>query len=238
MYEDERFAQFFYDELEGGKLGILSFVGKRVFDISGYFYIGNLLRHCGLRSSHKVLEIGCGAASILIKANNVSGSDRSYYGLDVSSVMLERARENVSKSGLISRIFLVESVASSLPFKSESFDLVFLAYVIKHMSNESLGACLREAHRVLVPGGNLAIWEFHPSPVRSINKYIYAITKAQRLRYYSEVLSFLAEAGFPAAKHFTVIAPWLPTKTLALVAKKEEGPFCTVPRKTFETVKN
>ena len=55
-------------------------------------------------------------------------------------------------------------------------------------------------------------------------KYIYAITRAQHLRTYPEALSFLAEAGFPEAKSFTVIAPWLPTRTLALVAKKRTSP--------------
>lgn len=220
MYEDERFAQAFYDELEGGRLGILSFVGRRVFDISGYFYVGNLLRHCGLRSSHKVLEIGCGAASILIRANSVDGLNKRYFGIDISPVMLDRARRNIYKKGLKGCIFLVESPASSLPFRSESFDLVFLAYVIKHLSDESLTSCLREAHRVLMPGGILALWEFLPSPLQWINKYIYAITKAQHLRAHPEVLSFLAEAGFPNAKSFTIIAPWLPTKTLALVTEK------------------
>ncbi len=220
MYEDERFAQAFYDELEGGRLGILSFVGRRVFDVSGYFYVGNLLRHCKLRSSHKVLEIGCGAASILTRACLANDSSKRYFGADISSVMLDRARQNIHKKGLEGHIFLVESPASALPFKSEGFDLVFLAYVIKHLSDESLTACLREAHRVLVPGGSLAFWEFLPSPLPWINRRIYAITKAQHLRTYPEVLSFLAEAGFSRTKSFTVVAPWLPTKTLALVAEK------------------
>lgn len=224
MYEDERFAQSFYDELEGGRLGILSFVGRRVFDISGYFYVGNLLRHCRLRSSHKVLEIGCGAASILTRAYFADGSNKRYFGIDISPIMLNRARQIIHGKGLEGHIFLVESPASALPFKSESFDLVFLAYVIKHLSDESLASCLREAHRVLVPGGNLAFWEFLPSPFPWINRYINAITKAQRLRTYPEVLSFLAETGFPEAKSFTVVAPWLPTKTLALVAEKRTSP--------------
>lgn len=224
MYEDERFSRAFYDELEGGRLGVLSFVGKRVFDVSGYFYVGNLLRHCGLRSSHRVLEIGCGAASILTRANLVSGNDKRYFGIDVSPLMLDRARQAIHRKGLGGHIFLVESPASALPFKSESFDLVFLAYVIKHLSDESLTSCLREVHRVLVPGGNLAFWEFLPSPFPWINRYIYAITRARHLRTYPEALSFLAETGFPEAKSFTVITPWLPTRTLALVAAKKLSP--------------
>ncbi|HHT9121117.1 MAG TPA: class I SAM-dependent methyltransferase [Candidatus Hypogeohydataceae bacterium YC41] len=218
MYEDEKFAQVFYDELEGGGLGTLSFVGRMVFDISGFFYVGNLLRHCRLRSSHRVLEIGCGAASILTRAYSVNGSNKTYFGIDISPVMLDRARQNIQKKGLNDRIFLVESPASTLPFKSQSFDLVFLAYVIKHLSDESLASCLREAYRVLIPGGNLALWEFLPSPISWINRYIYAITRAQKLRTLPEVLSFLGDGGFPVARSFTVIAPWLPTKTLALVA--------------------
>jgi ubiquinone/menaquinone biosynthesis C-methylase UbiE len=221
MYEDEKFARVFYDDLEGGGLGLLSFVGRWVFDISGYFYVGNLLRHCKLRSSHKVLEIGCGAASILIKAYFVGGADKRYFGLDVSPVMLDRARQNICRWRLDGHIFLVDSPASTLPFKSESFDVVLLAYVIKHLSDESLSSCFREIHRVLAPGGVMALWEFLPSPISWINNYIYNITRAQRLRTYEEVLSFLAEAGFPAARRFTVLAPWLPTKTLALVAEKK-----------------
>lgn len=220
MNEDERFAQAFYEDLEGGRLGLFSLVARTVFDVSGYFYAGNLLRSAGLRPRDRVLEVGCGAASILIRAHGLRDSTRRYYGVDVCLTMLGRARENIKRRDLSGWVSIAAAPASCLPFKDRSFDMVLLAYVIKHLSDETFASSLREAYRVLLPGGHLVMWEFLPSPIPWINNRLYSITKARRLRGYEEIVSFLAEASFTNPERFSIFAPWLPTRTLAVVATK------------------
>src|SRR3990167_9429056 len=100
MNDDERFAQAFYEDLEGGRLGLLSVVAKIVFDLSGYFYASSLIRKAHLRPSDRMLEVGCGTASMLIRAHGFRNSVSKYYGVDVSYTMLDRARHNIRRQGL------------------------------------------------------------------------------------------------------------------------------------------
>lgn len=220
MNEDERFAQAFYEDLEGGRLGMLSLVARVVFDISGYFYAGNFVRRAHLRPSDRVLEVGCGTASILIRTHSFMDSTSKYYGVDISHTMLDRARNNIRRRHLEGSISIAAAPASSLPFEDGSFNAILLAYVIKHLSNETLFSALQEAHRVLVPGGRLVMWEFVPSSMEWANRYVYSVTRAVRLRDLGEMVSLLEQASFSHPKPFTIIAPWMPTRTFAVVVTK------------------
>lgn len=220
MNDDERFAQAFYEDLEGGRLGLLSVVAKIVFDLSGYFYAGSLIRKAHLRPSDRVLEVGCGTASMLIRAHGFRNSASKYYGVDISHTMLDRARHNIRRQGLDGSIFIAAAPASSLPFKDESFNVVLFAFVIKHLSDETLASALGETHRVLTPGGRLVMWEFLPSSMGWASRYVYSVTRAVRLRGLGEVVSLLEDASFPRPEPFTILAPWMPTRTFAVVATK------------------
>ncbi len=220
MNEDERFTQAFYEDLETGRLGLLSLVAGVVFNLSGYFYAGSFVRRARLRPSDHVLEVGCGTASILIRAHKFRDSRSRYYGVDICHTMLGRARHNIRKNHMEGYISIAASPASSLPFKDESFSVVLFAYVIKHLSDGTLASALSEAHRVLVPGGRLIMWEFAPSSMRWANRYVYSVTRAIRLRDIEEVKAFLGEASFSSPEQFTILAPWMPTRTFAVVATK------------------
>lgn len=220
MNDDEKFAQAFYEDLEGGRLGLLSVVAKVVFDLSGYFYASNFIRKAHLKTSDRVLEVGCGTASILMRAHGFRDSTKRYYGVDISITMLDRARRNIKRKRLEDSISIVAGPASSLPFKDESFSVVLFAYVIKHLFDGTLVSALREAHRVLVPGGRLVVWEFVPSSMQWANRYVYSVTRAVRLRDLEEVTSFLEKTSFSHPEPFTIIAPWMPTGTFAVVVTK------------------
>lgn len=221
MNEDEKFAQAFYDDLEGGRLGLLSIVARIVFDLSGYFYASNLVRKARLRPFDRLLEVGCGTASILMRTHHFRDSAAKYYGVDISHTMLNRARHTIRKKHLEGTIHIAAGPASSLPFKDGSFNVVLLAYVIKHLCDETLASALRESYRVLVSGGRLVMWEFAPSPMEWANRYVYSITRAIKLRDLEEVTRFLERASFSNPEPFTIVAPWMPTRTFAVVATKE-----------------
>ncbi len=222
MNDDERFTRAFYDDLEGGRLGLLSFVARIVFDLSGYFYARNFISKARLRPSDRVLEVGCGTASILMRAREVRFRYpmSKYYGVDTSLTMLERARRNIGVRGLGSSVFIAAGPASSLPFGDERFAVVLFAFVIKHLSDETLTSAFREAHRVLVPGGRLVMWEFSSSSMGWANRYVYSVTRAVKLRDGEEVAAFLKKSSFSYPERFTIIAPWMPTRTFGMVATK------------------
>lgn len=88
-------------------------------------------------------------------------------GADFAFPMLVRAREKSSalRGKNLSQLRpprFVEADALHLPFANESFDLVTTAFGFRNLANYEAG--LREIHRVLKPGGAIAILEFTEPP--------------------------------------------------------------------------
>jgi demethylmenaquinone methyltransferase/2-methoxy-6-polyprenyl-1,4-benzoquinol methylase len=72
--------------------------------------------------------------------------------------MLRLGQRKIREAGLAHRISLVRGDATSLPVPDASFDAVTIAFGIRNVFDPE-GAC-REFHRVIRPGGSLAILEF------------------------------------------------------------------------------
>ncbi|MBV8269122.1 MAG: methyltransferase domain-containing protein [Planctomycetaceae bacterium] len=90
----------------------------------------------------RVLDLGCGKGRF---AARLAESGADVVGIDLSAAMLAEAE------GLA----LVRGSARRLPFASASFDAVVAVEVFEHLAD--VDAALREARRVLRPGGVLAI---------------------------------------------------------------------------------
>jgi demethylmenaquinone methyltransferase/2-methoxy-6-polyprenyl-1,4-benzoquinol methylase len=76
--------------------------------------------------------------------------------------MLVRARAKTANGKSSSGIFFIEADALKTPFADKSFDLVTSAFGFRNLANYEAG--LREFHRLLKPGGTLAILEFTEPP--------------------------------------------------------------------------
>ena len=97
----------------------------------------------------KVLEVGCGVgAQTIILAHN--SPNAKFTSIDVSKESLRAAKERVSSQGFVNVTFQ-QSDIFHMPYDDNSFDHLFLCFVLEHLSNpiEAL-LCLR---RVLKPGG-------------------------------------------------------------------------------------
>jgi ubiquinone/menaquinone biosynthesis C-methylase UbiE len=103
----------------------------------------NLIRRYVDLEGARVLDIGCGIGKYVEKLDAISAQA---YGVDV-----DPARVVQGKAGALS-----VAVSERLPFASGSFDMVLLNEVIEHVQDES--ATLREACRVLKPGGHVVIY--------------------------------------------------------------------------------
>jgi demethylmenaquinone methyltransferase/2-methoxy-6-polyprenyl-1,4-benzoquinol methylase len=79
-------------------------------------------------------------------------------GVDISVQMLDIGRDKVSKASLDNRIVLTEADSENLPFESNTFDGITVAFGVRNFENLQLG--LREMQRVLRPGGKLVVLEF------------------------------------------------------------------------------
>ena len=99
--------------------------------------------------NQKVLEIGVGPGSTL----EFYPPKTKLVGIDISSAMIQRAREKAVNINSGSRFDFHVMDASRLNFPDNSFDVVMAAYVITTVQDPH--KVCREIHRVLKPGGQV-----------------------------------------------------------------------------------
>jgi len=124
----------------------------------------------------RVLEIGVGIGADYeqwLKAGAIAT------GVDLSQVSLEHARHRCELAGLAPDLHLAD--AENLPFASNSFDVVY-SYGVMHHS-PSPARCLKEALRVLKPGGEARIMLYHHASLTGIMLWLrYGIWRGQSIR--------------------------------------------------------
>lgn len=114
-----------------------------------------------LEPSMRVLDVGCGAGSVLRILDERVQFERPPVGVDFSSVALRQARTAVR--GAERPLELAQAAATALPFRDGTFDLVIPGYLAKHLDDSEVGEFVGEVRRVLAPGGLALIWEFAPT---------------------------------------------------------------------------
>ena len=102
----------------------------------------------------RVLEIGVGVGADYLEWLK-AGAQAT--GVDISNASLERARRRCKAAGYTPDLHLAD--AEHLPFPDDIFDVVY-SYGVMHHSPDTQ-ACIREAWRVLKPGGQARIMLYH-----------------------------------------------------------------------------
>ncbi len=132
-------------------------------------------------SSQEILDVATGTGDLAISVNAIS--PQKIVGIDISTEMLEKGREKISKKNLSHKISLLQGDSENLPFKNESFDTVISAFGVRNFENLSVG--LQEMFRVLKKNGRIVILEFSKPQVFGV-KHIYSF-------YFSKILPRIAK---------------------------------------------
>ncbi len=115
---------------------------------------GNPTALAELRTGEKVLDLGSGGGiDVLLSAQRV-GLTGFAYGLDMTDAMLEVAERNRIEAGVTNVAFL-KGIIEAIPLPDKSVDVVISNCVINLSVDK--GQVLREAYRVLNPGGRFAV---------------------------------------------------------------------------------
>ena len=165
---------------------------------------GNPTALIDLRPGQTVLDLGSGGGiDVLLSARRV-GPTGKVYGLDMTDEMLALARENQRKAGATNVEFLKGEI-EHIPLPDNSVDVIISNCVINLSSDK--GRVLREAFRVLKPGGRFAVSDVVvrgdvPDAVRrSMELWVGCVAGAL---HEDEYRRLLGEAGFGSVD----VEPW------------------------------
>ena len=165
---------------------------------------GNPTALAELEPGQTVLDLGSGGGiDVLLSARRV-GPTGKVYGLDLTDEMLALARENQRTAGTTNVEFL-QGTIDRIPMPDNAVDVIISNCVINLSTDKD--AVLREAYRVLKPGGRLAVSDVIvrgavPAEVRrSMELWVGCVAGALEERDYA---SKLRAAGFIEVQ----LEPW------------------------------
>ncbi len=168
-HDPDRPQQLFEAEAEGGAERA-GYVRQMFGEISGRYDLMNTLMTAGrhhawrrgaaralVRPGDRIVDVGCGTGDLSFACLEAGAS--AVTGLDFAPAMVARSRQKASARGIEVAAASAFGVgdATQLPLADASVDGWCSAFVVRNIPE--LDTALAEAHRVLRPGGRLAVLE-------------------------------------------------------------------------------
>lgn len=106
-----------------------------------------------LQKKDKILELGCGSG---VLGNWLKEHCDEYCGIDISKLMLELFKQDISES---ENVELIQSTTNNVPLKDHYFDIVISNGVSMYLDSDLLKATLVEMKRLVKPNGKIFLGE-------------------------------------------------------------------------------
>ncbi len=161
---------------------------------------GNPFAFADLKPGENVLDLGSGAGFDCFLAAKKVGENGKVIGVDMTSEMIKKAKENVQKNQITNVEFKLGEI-ENLPIESNSIDLVISNCVINLSADKP--KVFQEICRVLKPGGRIAISDIAlkkelPTQIKDgVATYVGCVSGAILLDEYLEIVK---SAGFKNVK--------------------------------------
>lgn len=116
-----------------------------------------LVRYGRFDTAHRILEFGCGTGRFAFRllSHQLPQAAR-YRALDLSPTMVRLARERLASFGARAEVVLTDG-SPPVAERAASRDRFVSNYVLDLLSGDDIAAVVREAHRILEPGGLLCL---------------------------------------------------------------------------------
>lgn len=126
------------------------------------------ITQAALRPGNIVLDVASGTGDLAKAFAKIVGCHGKVIMTDINEAMLQVGRERLEDAGIIGNLECIQADAENLPFESNYFDCVSIAFGLRNVTNKA--AAIKSMYRVLKPGGKLLILEFSHPQTPLINK--------------------------------------------------------------------
>jgi ubiquinone/menaquinone biosynthesis C-methylase UbiE len=110
-----------------------------------------------LSDARRILSLGCGTGIEVRALRRLIGPTTVIVGIDHSAALVDAARRLTVEEGITDNVTYDVGDAHHTPYHDGEFDIVTLHTLISHI--EDPGEVLREARRVVRPGGTVAVFD-------------------------------------------------------------------------------
>lgn len=182
-----------------GHRWLLPFYDPLMTVLGGDAAMRALVEQASIEPGQRVLDIGCGTGSLPVLIKRLY-RDVDVIGFDPDSHALARARQKAERASVTVRFD--QGFADALPYPDASIDRVLSSFMFHHLQDNDKHRMLREARRVLRPGGVFLLLDFGGPECADNGLLARLIHSSHHLRDNSEerILTLLKQAGFTDAE--------------------------------------